>query len=299
MSHRQVRCLFQDKKGFLWIGTENGLNRFDGYSFKVYRHDPRDSMSIGSDIVNYMYQDSDDHLWFSTLGGGVNRYVPEVDGFKRYVPIPNDPSSIAGNDGSAIVEDRNGVLWIGVGGLNRYDRRRDSFTRYVSVPDDPTTLGSNDITFLHEDRYGTFWVGTTHGLHVFDRARGTFTRYQHDPADPRSLGNSSVTSFVDDDSVMWIGTMGSGVNRLDKRTMEFSKYRHDPHDPSSLGNDNVSELVRDKNGRLWIGTWDRAGLNMFNPRRQGPPPFFTDTPGIPTMNGPSRLISARSGLTRK
>lgn len=236
----------------------------------VFTHDPADTLSISSNEVNFIFQDSRGSVWFSTRGGGVNRYLPRLNGFSRYLTDSASSNSLGGNDASAIYEDKRGELWIGAGGLNRFDRNTDSFVRYPANSADPHSLASPGITFLLEDAEGTFWVGTTRGLHTFDRDRGIFHRCSEDPALPSTIRNGRLTAVVDADSALWIASMGDGLLLFEKKTGRVVQFRHDPRDPASLGEDNISELIQDKRGRLWVGTWDHAGLNMCDPGIPGP-----------------------------
>ncbi|MFQ5571380.1 MAG: two-component regulator propeller domain-containing protein, partial [Rhodothermales bacterium] len=276
LSQGSVYAVYQDQKGFMWFGTEDGLNRYDGYRFKVYKHDAADSTTLGNNTIYTLYEDREGVLWIGTWEGGLNRYDREKERFVRYQHVPEDSTSISHNTVNAIIEDREGALWIGTdgGGLNRFDRATGTFTRYQHNADDSTSLSSNWVYTIHEDRAGALWIGTWEGsLDRLDRATGTFTHYRHDPRNPNSLSGDVVTAICEDgEGALWVGTWEGGLSRLDQTQAErlvegttytFSHYRHDANDPTSLSNDKINEIYVDQQGALWIGT-DGGGLNRYD-----------------------------------
>jgi len=144
----------------MWFGTLDGLNRSDGYEFKIFRHDPADEYSLSANLVMALYQDRDDFLWVGTSGGGLNRYDPANEQFNHYRHDPADPNTLSSDNVSALYQDREGMLWIGTdgGGLNRYDPTTKTFTRYANNPDDPYSLSHNVVWAMHEDKGGVLWM---------------------------------------------------------------------------------------------------------------------------------------------
>lgn len=261
-----ITCVLQDRTGFLWIGTQEGLIRYDGYNMREYRHDPQDDHSLSHDAVQAIYEDHTGLLWVGTRDG-LNAFNPRTDQFRRYDHDPNDPSSLSFNSVSAIYEDRSRVLWIGTDGrgLNRFDRQTGRFAHYTHDADDSASINSNFIRALFEDQSGALWIGTlAQGLNRFDRQTERFTRYRHNPDDPHSLSHDAVwTIYEDRAETLWIGTFGGGLNRFDRKTEQFVVYRYDPQNPHSLSHDRVLAIVEDHDGRLWIGT-QGGGLNRFH-----------------------------------
>jgi len=161
LSSDQTWDLAQDKHGFMWFGTADGLNRYDGSSVKVYRHDPDDPNSLGHNIVRAMIADQSGGLWIGTWGGGLNQYEPEKDAFIRYQHDPGDPHSLSHNLVRTLYEDRAGTIWVGtMGGLNKLDRDSRQFTRFQHDPDDPNSLSHNLVWSVVEDPAGVCWIGT-------------------------------------------------------------------------------------------------------------------------------------------
>jgi GAF domain-containing protein/ligand-binding sensor domain-containing protein/two-component sensor histidine kinase len=266
LSSNTVYCVVQDRLGFLWIGTMDGLNRYDGYEIKVYRHDPIDPETLSSNAIYALHEDSHGDLWVGTSDKGLNRFDRQQGRFIRYQHDPEDLNSISNDIIYWIHEDTSGELWIATwgGGLNRYDRQNDSFIHYRHDPNDPTSLSSDHVPYIYEDRSGTLWVATTGGLNRFDRQNDSFTRFEHNPADPFSISASTVTSIVEDRyGALWIGTRGGGLNRLDRATGKFTRFQHDPEDDQSLSYDDVFFLLEDSQGLLWIGTMG-SGVDLYD-----------------------------------
>jgi two-component system sensor histidine kinase ChiS len=269
LSQVTVNCMLQDRKGFMWFGTEDGLNRYDGYSFKVYRHDTEDHKSLGSSTIKALHEDSTGMIWIGTDGGGLNKFDPVTEQFTRYQNDPDDPHSLSSDSVWEICEDRNGKLWIGTywgGGLDTFDRATEQFTRYVPNSDDPDSLWVGEgIETIYEDKEGILWIGTDGGgLNKFEREAETFTHYINDPNDPHSLGHNTVkTIYEDHTGTLWIGTYGGGLNRFDRTTEQFTRYQYDSANPQSLSDDNVRAIYEDSTGVLWIGMVS-AGLEKFD-----------------------------------
>jgi ligand-binding sensor domain-containing protein/serine phosphatase RsbU (regulator of sigma subunit) len=266
LSQSIVHDIVQDSKGFLWFATEDGLNMYDGYTFKVFRHDPQISNSLSYNEVRTIYEDSSGVLWIGCFYGGLNRYDPRTERFTHYQNDPADPNSISHNNVKAILEDTDGALWIGTdGGLNRFDRKTEKFVRYRHDPTDPASLSNDGIRALFEDHSGFLWIATADGLNRFDRKTGEFTVYRHDPEDPCSLSDDRVNVIHGDQAgFLWIGTC-CGLNKFERASNRFSRYRNDPNDPGSLSHDDIYAIYEDKKGILWIGT-NGGGLNLLDTR---------------------------------
>ena len=272
LSNNRALSVIRDSQGFMWFGTLDGLNRYDGYEFRVYRHDPDDEHSLSANLIMALYQDRDDYLWVGTSGGGLNRYDPATEQFNHYRHDPADPYTLSSDNVTVIFQDRADILWIGTdgGGLNRYDPSTATITRYANNPDDPYSLSHNVVWALHEDVQGVLWVGTDGGgLNRFDRETGWFSAYRHDPANPNSLGGDSVMAIEEGlEGSLWLGTRGSGLDRFDPDTESFVHHRHDPDEPFSLGYDGVWDLYAGSSGILWIATLG-GGLNRLDDQPEG------------------------------
>lgn len=271
LSQGSVNCILQDLQGFMWFGTEDGLNRYDGYGFAVYRHDPHDPNSLSHNRVRALYEDADGILWIGTAGGGLDRFDRDTGRFTHYgsddfANYVSDSPVLYRNWVEQIREYPPGILWLGTlgGGLVRFDRATGEFKSLISrgVPGE---ISNNWILSLFVDHSGTVWIGTDKGgLNRLDPATGRFTYYVHDPADPASLSSNQVSAIYEDRAGrLWIGTASGGLDQPDRETGVFHHYRNDPADPLSLSNNAVAAIGEDRTGALWIGTYD--GLNRLDP----------------------------------
>lgn len=271
LSEQSIHCIVQDKKGFLWIGTGDGLNRFDGYEFKVYKHNPFDSNTISDNYILALCEDREGMLWVGTRNGGLNRFDWRHETFRHFLPLSDDTKSISDGYISAILEDRRGRLWVGTvqGGLNRMVLPDLQFVHYKFDPSAPNSIGHNFILSIYEDHSGTIWVGTHGGgLNRFEEETAGFTRFQHDPTDPFSLSDNDVWCVYEDSGgILWVGT-AAGLNRYDKQKNRFFRHAHDRECPASLSHNLVSSIEEDHRGMLWIGTGIinkvGNGLNIFD-----------------------------------
>lgn len=273
LSHSSVYAIAQDTKGFLWFGTRNGLNRFDGYTFKVYQHDPLDSTSLSESEITSLTVDSRDNLWVGTSNGGLNRYRRESDSFVRYRYDPNNPRSIYGQSIGPIVEDKTGSLWVAAFGVYLYDRSTDSFGWHVRDSSNGNGLSCNEVDFIHLDYNSNLWIGTRCGLDQLDSARKRVRHFKHDPENSNSLSHNNILTGLGLGNILWLGTDEGGLNKFEIIREHFTQYRFNQDDPQSLGNDAVSAISVDHEGNLWIGTYQKGGLNIFDPRKRGRPIF--------------------------
>ncbi|MCX6583709.1 MAG: ATP-binding protein [Candidatus Aminicenantes bacterium] len=272
LSQDCVYCIIQDKKGFLWFGTELGLNRYDGYEFKIYRNDPHEPTTISDNLIRYLYEDQNEMLWIGTRSGGLNCFDPRTEVFTQYKNDENDENSLSDNDVRTICKDHfEDVLWIGTGrgGINRFDLKTRQFKRYQNNPGNLASLSHDNVRTIYEDRFGVLWIGTYGGgLNRLNRKTGQFTRYMHSKENPKSLSHNEVTTICEDRSgALWIGTYGGGVNKLDRESGCFTRYKHVESDSYSLSDDKIRAIVPDKKNNLWIGTHG-GGLNLFDQKSE-------------------------------
>ncbi len=266
LPNNTVRAICQDSSGFLWIGTIDGLVRYDGYNFKIYRPDPKDSSSISHHSILSLYCDSAGILWIGSNGGGLIKYDRYTDSFKTFSQDSNNPDSISNNTIRCIIEDRERTLWIGTdgGGLNKMDRRTEKFINYKNDPGHRDSISHDRIWTVYEDRNGRIWVGTYGGgLNRFDKRNNSYYSYRHDPDDQFSISRDRVRSIYQDSrGSLWIGTDHGGVNRFDIEKEKFIRYGKKPEDVNGISNDRVRTILEDSKGNLWIGTV--YGLNLYN-----------------------------------
>lgn len=288
-----INAIIQDRYGFLWLGTANGLLRYDGYDFKIFKHDPADSTSISGNHIWSICEDRTGDLWIGTSRRGLCRYVRGEDRFVRYRHDPNDTTSLGGDvEVPWVYRDRTDQIWIALWefGLDRYERAPDRFLHHRIPIKDEEGVPRQSVHRIYEDRTGTLWIGTKRGLVRLDRDRQTFRLYQHDPSDPRSLGGNYIYAILEDrDDNLWVGALDGGLSRYDRPTDTFTVYRHDPDNPQSLSSDAVSAVCVDSLGFLWIGTHDR-GLNRLDPATGAISRFFS-TPENPSSISTNQITS--------
>ncbi len=266
LSQSFVYTIVQDNDGYLWFGTQEGLNRFDGFEFKVFAHDPDDPGSISDESIRTMIRDQSGTLWIGTDAGGLSRYESNEERFINFTHDPSDPSSIADNRVRVVYEDRSRELWIGTdgSGLDHFDRESQNFMHFPHDPSNARSLSGSHVWDILEDADGALWVATDAGLNKFDRQRGTFAHFRHDPGDPTSISDDSLRAlFEDSDGNLWIGTENGGLNLLNRATGSFERFMHDADDPSSISANRINTIYEDNSGVLWIGTVE--GLNAWNP----------------------------------
>jgi signal transduction histidine kinase/ligand-binding sensor domain-containing protein/CheY-like chemotaxis protein len=268
LSQSTVLCILQDSKGFLWFGTEDGLNRYDGYHFKVYKPDPKNPSSLSFNWIWSIFEDHEGILWIGTTGGGLNKFDRKTEMFTHYKRIPEDPTSLSNNFVFSIIEDQEGMLWVGTyWGLNKFDRESDKFTHYMPNPEDLNSLSHHSIQVISVDHTGVLWIGTDGGgLNKLEPKKGKFTRYMNVPGNEESLSHNTVRAIYEDSSgVLWVGTTG-GLNKFDPQKEKFVRYMADPGNPNSLSHNEVNSIYEDRSGTLWIGT--EEGLNVFDREKQ-------------------------------
>ncbi|OGB66201.1 MAG: hypothetical protein A2Y94_14480 [Caldithrix sp. RBG_13_44_9] len=283
LSQSTILAITQDQFGFLWLGTQEGLNRYDGYDFTIYKHDPYDKNSLSDNWVTVLFVDQEGYLWVGTNAGGINLFDPGNNGFIRYLHDPDDPGSISDNRILTIYQDRAGSIWVGTmgGGLNRFDKIKKSFENYQFGQKNREATGKFDVTAVLEDREGCLWWGTNNaGLYQINWKKSIFENYRNDPADSRSLSCNQISCLYQDTrGRIWISTNGGGLNRFDPKSKVFKQYRSDPTDPNSLTDDHIYAICEDRLGNLWIGTDD--GLNFLSPLN-GEMYSVKSDPSIPT-----------------
>jgi len=270
LPHNHIRCILQDHLGFLWFTTQNGLVKYDGYTFKTYLPVPKDTNSIKTRNPSWVIEDHLGDLWITSLYEGLIKFDRKTELFKHYTHNDNNPNSINGNRTSHLYEDRKGNLWISVigEGLDKFDRKNETFKNYRNIPNYNNSLSSNTIYVIREDSEGNLWIGTSNGLNKFDRETGKSIRYYNEPSNPNSLIANVIQEIIEDQSGdLWIATTG-GLSKYDYKKDIWKNYVNAPDVPNSLIHNNIVVVFEDKIGRIWAGS-RYGGLNLFDPNSDG------------------------------
>ncbi len=269
LSHASVFAILQDRDGFMWFGTQDGLHKFNGYDFTVYKHEPNDPNSIGTSWITVLHQDAEGIIWVGTEQG-LSRFNRNRDIFIHYLMYP-DPDDPADNSVQGITDTNDGKLWVGTrnGQIHQFDKEQERFTATFNVPD----VEKSDYNSIHSiliDRTSPniYWIGSNRGINKFDLTTRTFTTYPPYPnenlEDPDKQRLYAL--FYDSSGRIWGGGGSqSGLHVFDPQTETFiTSYTHDPDDPQSLSSNEIGVITEDDSGQLWVGSTD-SGLNLFHP----------------------------------
>lgn len=258
-----VNRILQDKKGFMWFATQDGLNRYDGYTFTVYKPNPANSNSLSNNVIKTLYEDKDGIIWIGTAGGGLNRFDPESERFSSFMYDPFNKSSISNNDVYSIFEDSRGRFWVGTfgGGLNLFDRATQTFKSFRHESTDINSISGDAIRAITEDRHGNLWIGIdAGGLNCFNPETSVFTRFPED----EYLSDDVVMSLYLDEDKLYIGTYSGGLNVFDIKTHDTKVYSICGEN-NSISSNVVWTILPANANELYVGTRG-GGLNVFDKR---------------------------------
>jgi len=261
LSQSVVNCIFQDSKGFIWFGTQNGLNKYNGYTFEVFTSDPKDSNSITNNWINGIAEDKEADLWIATKGGLV-KFLRKEKRFSR-IRYTSPYQALVTECVYDVKCAQNGNILINTPPvLSVCDPKTLKFRHFISPFTFDGSAKDNTIPLL-EDEEGTIWVASTRGLAAFNPGTSSFRVFNHNPADPASLSDDNITAiYQDQKGDLWIGT-SAGLNRLQKGGKGFDHFFHDKRSEFSLSNNFIRAIIADKSGNLWIAT-EGGGLNRMS-----------------------------------
>lgn len=265
-----ILSLLQDHEGYLWIGTNNGLVRYDGYEFQLFKPDPTDSTSIADRRIYALFEDRNQSVWVGTHAG-LSRYDRANGHFESFRQNPENPNSLQGDLVRALAEDSQGHLWVGTlgGGLHRFDPTSRSFTAFRQDASSSSHLADDQVLSLHVDEEGMIWIGTASGtLQRFNPETETF---RTKPYDTSQEGGGQYPIYAIQEDVngnLWIGTH-YGLYQHHTSSDTWSVYRYEEGDSQSLSHDRVISILAGQAGYIWAGTAgtdERGGVNRINPR---------------------------------
>jgi PAS domain S-box-containing protein len=271
LSMNPVMAIVQDKKGFLWFGTQDGLNRYDGYQIKVFKTKENDSLSLSDNFITSLVVDSSGNLWVGTLNGGLNRYDSRTGTFTRYQACSG---LIPADNISCLLYDSEGHLWVGTEhGITLIDPKKCALLPLAARFPGLALEKSTSVLSIYRQKNGDVWIGTTGGALFYSLKDRTLKRYTNSPSDPSSLSNNIVLSFYEDKyREIWVGTL-EGLNKFDKSSGRFKRTYFKELKKSSgnkesasnsleniysivnnYGGNTIRTILEDDKGNFWIGT---------------------------------------------
>ena len=266
LSQSVVNCVFQDSRGYVWVGTQNGLNRFDGYHFEIYSYNPSDSTSLSNSWIYSIDEDKQGNLWVGTKGG-LNQWIRKEKRFRRMKYATGFANDVTDYPYDARVARNGNILVNTPPVLSVFDPKTGSFKHFTNRLPYDGSVKDNRIPLL-EDREGLVWIGSTQGLACFNPRSQAFRYFIHQADDPNSISDNTITALYEDgDGNIWIGTT-SGLNRYDRKTGSLKKFYSDARDRQSLSNNFIRAIAGDPSGHIWIGT-EGGGLNRGTQTKEG------------------------------
>jgi len=267
LSQSNVISIFQDSRGFMWFGTRDGLNKYDGYKFTIYKYDESNKGSLSDNTIQDITEDSDGNLWLATWGGGFDMFDRAKEKFVRHKAEIKKQAVNGSKLINSVLCSSDGSLWIGTEGqgLQMYDRKNNRFISYLYDDNDKKSLSSDFVKDIVEDRQHNLWLATIGGgVNLFNTKTKTFRHFHQDENNNKSLSSDDVsTLFIDHQDRLWLGTRGGGLNLFDKEKEEFSHFTNDPADINSLRSNVIRAISEDDEGNIWVGT-ENGGLSIFN-----------------------------------
>lgn len=261
LSQTSVEYLFQDSKGYMWIGTIDGLNRYNGSRFEVFRYSKDKPNSISGNYISAITEDDEGNIWVGT-SRGLNRINTHTSEITTYLPGING-CNLSNYNITEILIDSKGDIYIATeDGLNLYNEEDDNFIRLYNSGDKKSSLSSQFVYSIVEDNYGNYWIGTDNGLNKIENNSQKIIKYYSDGGDNSINDNFIFKLYADNLDNLWIGTYNGGLNKLDLKTNKIEKFENDPNDDTSIAGNFIRYILRDSRNELWIAT--NNGLSRLN-----------------------------------
>jgi len=264
LSQSSVFGIAQDDFGFMWFATEDGLNKFDGNKFTIYRPKENDSTSIPDLGIRKIYKDKSGKLWVLTLRGKLSTYNPPKNNFTRY-SFSTDKNNVTIKI-ITLAEDNLGNLWAVTtkGEFFNYDQKKNIFIYKKLNENIEKQFQSIHLQCMLVDKDNTFWIGTWEGLAKFNPKTQELKWFKNNNVNPNSLGGNMVFSLADDGSGnLWIASANGGVSVFNKSKLKFKVYKNNPDPKNSISSNRIMSILIDSRKKLWIGSFDK-GLDLFD-----------------------------------
>lgn len=261
LSQTSVEYLFQDSKGYMWIGTTDGLNRYNGNKFEVFRYSKDKPNSISGNYISAITEDDKGNIWVGT-SRGLNKINTHTSEITTYLPGINGCNLSNYNITEILVDSKDDIYIATEDGLNLYNKEDDNFIRLYNSEDKKNSLSSQFVYSIVEDNYGNYWIGTDNGLNKIENNSQKIIKYYSDGGDNSINDNFIFKLYADNLDNLWIGTYNGGLNKLDLKTNKIEKFENDPNDDTSIAGNFIRYILRDSRNELWIAT--NNGLSRLN-----------------------------------
>ncbi len=265
LSQNTIGCILQDSRGFMWFGTWNGLDRYDGFNFLVFKSENNQG-GLSNNFIYSICEDKEGNIWAGTKNG-LNKIDHLTNEITTFYSFPNDTNCISGNIINALYCDNQGSIWVGTAGNGmtriRYDAKggKYQFTRFLNDRTNSGSIPGSEINTILQDKQGFLWVGTSTGLGRMDPGTTKFAVFRNDNSKNSLSSNGILSVFEDKEGILWIGTT-NGLNRFNPFSNDFARFLPDPDNPNSISHLTVKSVTEDLEGHLLVGTL--GGLDRFN-----------------------------------
>ncbi|MGE5393300.1 MAG: two-component regulator propeller domain-containing protein [Candidatus Saccharibacteria bacterium] len=262
LSSNEVRAVFEDSNGFIWFATSDGLNRWDGYKFVVFKNYNNDENSLSTNSLLCMAEDGDKNIWIGTNHGGIVRYNTAEEKFYRYAALENDHTALPGSVVRCIYIDADNTVWIGThSGLARYDKAKDCFKQIRLSTD---TNAQYDIRAIFQRNSKELIIQSDKGFFKLNRADETIEPLMfYAPDLDENLFRYNNPVCFDSRGYLWIGAT-AGLYKLNLATGESKKYQFDSSTDKSINSNSFSVIFEDSKRNIWVGT-ENKGVRLYHP----------------------------------
>ncbi|MGZ3866663.1 MAG: ligand-binding sensor domain-containing protein [Bacteroidia bacterium] len=300
LSQHNISSIIQDSLGFMWYGTHDGFNKFDGYKFIAYKHDPKNKNSLVSDDISCLAVEKSGMIWIGTRMKGINKYNPYTGIFTVFQNERNNPNTISSNVISSLFVDTiHQLLWIGTDkGLSALEFKTEKIVSFRHELGQKNGLSDNKITSVKMDKRGILWIGTENGgLNSFDYSGKIFTQYKYKEGDAKTISSNNIRDvFADRKNTVWVAT-ANGLNSINTLTGELRTFKHDESNPNSISSNDLTSVYQDKYGKIWVGTANE-GLCVYYPQTEK---FYLyshekEVPNSLSSNKINTVSQGRSGM---
>ncbi len=264
LSQSNVNSILKDRDGLIWMATDDGLNKFDGYDFKIYNHDPKDSFSLPENKIWRVFEDSKSRLWVGTNQGGLCLFDKKTEKFITFTHDPNNPNSLCQQSVYFISEDKYGRLWVATQwGLSIFDYENNKFINLYYSPNGGGIV-NNYTNCIVSDGKDHMYLGTKEGMSIINVNDLSIQNITYDPSVKGGLLTDNVQNiFIDSRGLVWVNQGGFGTSIYDKETNSFSYFLHDINNPASINSIIIRTIAEDRRGRLFFGT-DGGGISTYD-----------------------------------